>query len=80
MPVIFESEKCKSDVQKELCKQQIYPREYFHPSLETVFSSVIECGIAHDIANRILCLPMSDYLTIEQVERICTIINATCHA
>lgn len=80
MPVIFESNECKRNVLLELCKHKIYPREYFYPSLETIFSRAVECNIACDISNRILCLPMSDYLTMEQVEWICSIINEICHA
>jgi dTDP-4-amino-4,6-dideoxygalactose transaminase len=60
---------------KKLNEHEIYPREYFHPSLETVFSDRIECEIANDISRRVLCLPMSDYLRFEDVKRICEIIN-----
>ncbi len=78
MPVIFESRECKRHVLKELAKDSIYPREYFYPSLEAVFSDRIECEVASDIADRILCLPMSDYLSMEDVERVCANVNETC--
>jgi len=78
MPVIFESRECKQYVLQELAKDGIYPREYFHPSLETVFSDRIGCEVASGIADRILCLPMSDYLTMEEVEWVCGNVNRIC--
>ncbi len=78
MPVVFRSEDCKQAVMKELRQHGIYPREYFHPSLETVFSDRIACPIAYDLSHRVLCLPMSDYLQQEQVRRICEIVVRTC--
>lgn len=78
MPVVVESEPCKIAVLDELQRHAIYPREYFYPSLEVVFRDTIDCPIAYDISHRVLCLPMSDYLTAEQVAEICGIINNIC--
>jgi len=78
MPVVFRSEDCKQAVIRELRQHGIYPREYFHPSLETVFSDRIACPIAYDLSHRVLCMPMSDYLQEEQVRRICEIVTRTC--
>ncbi len=78
MPVILRSEDCKHAVINELHRNGVYPREYFHPSLETVFSDRIECPIAYDISHRVLCLPMSDYLEEDHVRRICEIIDRAC--
>jgi len=75
MPIILESSEYKNVIISTLRDHEVYPREYFSPSLETVFKNQITCPIASDISNRILCLPMSDYLTSEQVDRICDIIN-----
>ena len=76
MPVVCESEVCKQSVISALRAQSVFPREYFFPSLETVFSSEITCPIAHDVSRRVLCLPMSDYLTPSDVDRIHDILNA----
>lgn len=76
MPVILPTREYKLEVISALHAESIYPREYFYPSLETVFKESISCPIAHDISQRILCLPMSDYLSSEQVARICMIINS----
>lgn len=75
MPVVVESKAYKENLTKKLNENKIYPRDYFYPSLETVFSDRIDCPISFDISNRVLCLPMSDYLSAEDVERICKAIN-----
>lgn len=76
MPVLLQSEYDKRTVVSALNSRAIFPREYFHPSLETVFCDHIRCPIAYDLSRRVLCLPMSDYLDMEQVTTICEIINA----
>ncbi len=76
MPIILESEAFKFHLIQRLKENQIYPREYFHPSLETIFENKIKCKTAYDISKRILCLPMSDYLTIDDVTKICDVINS----
>lgn len=75
MPIILNSKQYKDKLIQALRNEKIYPREYFYPSLETAFSDKITCSVAEDISNRILCLPMSDYLESDQVIRICDIIN-----
>lgn len=75
MPVICESEQHKRALLSAMNDSGVYPREYFNPSLETIFSDSITCPIAFDISKRVLCLPISDYTTSEQVDYICGIIN-----
>lgn len=77
-PVVFDSEKIKMDVINILNSNNIFPREYFKPSLELIFSpgGEIKCPIALDISNRVLCLPMSPYLKKVNVIRICKLINS----
>lgn len=75
MPIILASQQYKDRIIGALNKDNIYPREYFHPSLETKFDDEINCPISLDISNRVLCLPISDYTEEKQVERICSIIN-----
>jgi len=78
VPVVLESEDCKQTVLSELNRHDIYPREYFYPSLETVFSDRIECHIAYDISHHVLCLPISDYLQADQVRKICEVVDRAC--
>lgn len=59
-PVVFESEEQLLKVQKALNEQNISPRRYFYPSLDTL--TYIEpkqvMPISRDISKRILCLPI----------------------
>lgn len=59
-PVLFKNEKDLLKAQGALNKKNIYPRRYFHPSLDTldfIKHSQI-CKASRDIASRILCLPI----------------------
>jgi len=80
VPIVLESEDCKLSVLQALSEQKIYPREYFYPSLETIFSDRIECDVAYDISHRVLCLPMSDYLQEDQVTLVCEIVDRACES
>jgi dTDP-4-amino-4,6-dideoxygalactose transaminase len=75
MPIILESEDCKKKLLRGLQRKLIYPREYFYPSLETLFAERVVCTVAYDVSHRVLCLPMSDYITETDVKRICEVIN-----
>ncbi|MFA7084224.1 MAG: DegT/DnrJ/EryC1/StrS family aminotransferase [Arcobacteraceae bacterium] len=76
-PVVFESEKQLLRLQKALNEQQIFPRRYFYPSLDTL--SYIEpkqhMPISRDISKRILCLPMYPDLSQEDQNRILDIMK-----
>ncbi len=76
-PVIFENEETLLKVQRALNSEQIFPRRYFYPSLNTVnYLSGQDMPISEDIAKRILCLPLSAEIASEDVLRICEKINA----
>lgn len=73
MPVIFESEEILIKIESELNKQNIFPRRYFSPSVNT-FSNVVDyqaCPVSEDISDRILCLPLYYDLDVSDIERIC---------
>ncbi|HEX5329505.1 DegT/DnrJ/EryC1/StrS family aminotransferase [Sulfuricurvum sp.] len=78
-PVVFESEEQLLKVQKKLNEQDIVPRRYFYPSLDTL--SYIEpkqyCPVSRDIANRILCLPIYSDLSESDHLRIIEIIKGS---
>ncbi|MBX2887731.1 MAG: DegT/DnrJ/EryC1/StrS family aminotransferase [Ferruginibacter sp.] len=76
-PVIFENEHQVLNVEKALNAQQIFPRRYFYPTVNT-FSKIVEympTPIAEDISKRILCLPLSFSLQDEDMEEICKILG-----
>jgi dTDP-4-amino-4,6-dideoxygalactose transaminase len=75
-PVIFDSEAKLLIVQEALQKEDIIPRRYFYPSLNTInYTNGSSMPISEYIASRILCLPLYVGLLKIDLERITTIIN-----
>ena len=76
-PVVFEGEEQLLKVQKALNEEQIFPRRYFYPSLDTL--EYIEpkqvCEISRDISKRILCLPIYAELEKGNQDKIIDIIR-----
>ncbi|WP_264535048.1 DegT/DnrJ/EryC1/StrS family aminotransferase [Flavobacterium sp. N1736] len=72
-PIIFENEEVLLKVQKELNQNNIYPRRYFYPSLNTIeYTKGDKMPISESIVSRILCLPL--YVGLSQTDLI-TITN-----
>ncbi len=59
-PIVFKTEEQLLKVQKALNDENILPRRYFYPSLDTLeyIEPKQECKISRDISKRILCLPI----------------------
>ena len=75
-PVIFESEEILLRVKEALNKENIFPRRYFYPSLNTVqYLNGAEMPISESISKRIACLPLYAELKPEMVEKISNLIN-----
>lgn len=76
MPVLFENESRMLAAADMLNKNNIYPRRYFYPALNTVeFLSVKEeFPTSVDLASRILCLPLFYTLKKTDIEYICSLI------
>jgi len=76
-PIVMESEEQLKQVENALHTEQIFPRRYFYPSLDTL--SYIEpkqyCMHSRNIANRILCLPTYAGLEESNVNRIIEIVK-----
>lgn len=71
--LVFESEPQLLKSMKLLALQSVFPRRYFFPSLNTLsFYEPQSCPVSEDFARRVLCLPLSVYLTEAQVETVCT--------
>lgn len=79
-PIIFESEAVLLNAQKKLNEQNIFPRRYFYPSLNTIaYTNGTTMPISESIASRILCLPLYVGLTVNELQKIVSSINAiTC--
>lgn len=76
-PVILKSEKDTLSIVKKLNENDINPRRYFYPSLNTLeyIKDRGNCPISEDISRRILCLPLYNGLKEEDILKICKIIK-----
>lgn len=76
-PVVFSSTGCLLKTVEQLNKQQIFPRRYFYPSLDSVtyVPSEVKCEISNAIAGRILCLPIYVGLSTAEQDNIIKIIT-----
>ncbi|KKR22185.1 MAG: DegT/DnrJ/EryC1/StrS aminotransferase [Candidatus Moranbacteria bacterium GW2011_GWA2_39_41] len=76
-PIVLKDEYETLGLIKKLKEKGIYPRRYFHPSLNTLpyLNHHQSCPISEDISSRILCLPMFYGLGIEDSRKICKVIN-----
>jgi dTDP-4-amino-4,6-dideoxygalactose transaminase len=79
MPAIFENKAVAEKVINNLSRYEIYPRGYFHPSLNTleIFGVKEKFHISEGISERILCLPLYDDLPEDDILKICRIIRET---
>lgn len=77
-PVVMESEEQLLEVVKNLNQENIFPRRYFYPSLNTLpFVEYQECPVSESIAKRVLCLPLYHDLSFKTVREIVNIILNT---
>jgi len=76
--IIFDSEDTLLNVLEELQKENIIPRRYFYPSLNTIdYTKGEKMPISESIASRIVCLPLYVGLSENELEKITHIINKT---
>ena len=76
-PVIFETEEKLLQVQKKMNENNIFPRRYFYPSLNTVnYLKKEEMVVSERLAKRILCLPLFDSVSEEILSVISKLINS----
>jgi len=76
-PVLFGSEEILLEKIAEMNKNEIFPRRYFYPSLNTVpFVNSEKKPVSEDISGRILSLPLYVGLEESTIKKICSIINS----
>jgi len=75
-PVIFDSEEQLLSAEKKLNENNIFPRRYFYPSVNTYTKIVAyqAMPVSEDISKRILCLPLYFSLSMDDVDRICDLL------
>ena len=75
-PIIFDTERVLLKVQALLNENQILPRRYFYPSLNTMqYLQYSRIEISEDISERVLCLPLYMEISNEELNKIVEIIN-----
>lgn len=76
-PIVLASENQLLGVQKHLSERGIITKRYFYPSLDTLayLDNQQIMPISRDIAQRTLCLPISDDLTQEQAYHVAALIK-----
>lgn len=76
-PVIFETEKSLLHAVENLNRNNVFPRRYFYPALNTLsyLPQYQACPVAENMAKRALCLPLYADLPEADVERICAIVR-----
>ena len=75
MPVIFENEDKLLKTVSALQKEEIYPRRYFYPSLDTLpYVDPADVPKAKDVSTSVLCIPLWDTIPLNKISEISTII------
>lgn len=75
-PLVFKDEDTMHETVEKLNAQDIYPRRYFFPSLNTLpyIKEAHDCPISEDISQRIVCLPLYVGLEDEIIDKICEVL------
>lgn len=77
-PVVFEDEARLLAVFDRLRREDIYPRRYFYPSLNTLpyLARRQSCPVSEDIARRIACLPLFVGMEDAVLEKVALAVRA----
>jgi dTDP-4-amino-4,6-dideoxygalactose transaminase len=76
-PVVFETEERLLSIENLLNKNNIFPRRYFYPSLNTInYLKGQTMPVSESVSKRILCLPLYVGLNQQQLELIVNLINS----
>lgn len=76
-PIVFESEETCLKVIDRLNENQVFPRRYFYPSINTFnkYLPYTPMPKSESLASRILCLPLYYTLSYDDIDRIIGIIK-----
>ena len=76
-PILLASENDLKQIVENLINENVTPRRYFYPSLNTLpFVNNQSCPVSEDISKRILCLPLSATISNEEIIKVVDIINS----
>jgi len=77
-PIMFESEQDCIRVFNALQKENIFPRRYFYPSLNTIpYFNVNHCPVSESVSRKVLCLPLHFNISSNIIQIITSIIKKT---
>jgi dTDP-4-amino-4,6-dideoxygalactose transaminase len=75
-PVVFATEEEMKKCKERLIQNAIYPRQYFHPSLNKLsFIEGQDCPVSEEISSKILCLPLFYEIAKSDIDRICQLLE-----
>lgn len=76
-PLVFHDALQSTELIAKLNENGVFPRRYFYPSLNKLpyVTNTKSCPVSEDISSRIVCLPLYDSLSEEDVLRICKILK-----
>ena len=70
MPILLKDGAEKDKIKQALMNNGVQSRDYFSPSLNTVYKKIEKMPISENISNRVLCLPLHYYLTETEVKYV----------
>lgn len=76
-PVVFKSEHALLRVEEALNRENVFPRRYFYPSVNTCKAIVPQsarCPLSESLSSRILCLPLYGSLPKEAIRMIAAVV------
>jgi dTDP-4-amino-4,6-dideoxygalactose transaminase len=77
LPVLFETEERLVSTANRLLEAGYGTRRYFYPTIDRcglMESPEAECPVAHDLAERVLCLPLSTSMNPGQIEEVLDVV------
>ena len=78
-PVVFKHHETMMCVREALIKNDIAPRRYFYPSLNTLqylqHHGYMPCPVSENLASRVLCLPMYDGLLKNEILKVSKVVK-----
>lgn len=78
-PVIFKSEGELLRIKEQLNREQIFPRRYFYPGLNTlVYVKQVPMSIADGVMSSVLCLPVFHGMEDEDLKKTIGILKSMC--
>ena len=79
MPIYIENNDIQENIINALARANIESRRYFTPSLDLAYSKQqnFGCDISHKIAGGAICLPLHNFMSIDDVLSVVNVIKST---